>query len=705
MRLTLFFTPAICFIVGLVCAVNLYQMVENSQSLEKQQRFYQQANSYVKTIQSGLRNNRELLVSLKSFIANSDTLSREKFDQFAQDLLKERHYIQALEWIPRVSYQQRSAYEEAARTQGLIDFSIKYKRAGKMQKSPFQFEYYPVYYLYPEKGNEAAIGFDLSSNSARLQALEQARDSNTAVMSHGIKLVQELHQQSGVLLFLPVYEGNEAPLDIGQRIRELKGFALLVLRVPDLIRQVSADLPVALNLEISDVEDGQLLYKKGAGQFVRDDKHYFTTINFAHRSWEIRLRAIDQANVEGQLFSKLAALGVLLITLLVCLHLFNLNRTNHRIKREVERQTQALQTSQDRFSLAAQGASVGIWDWGEGSKTQYWSPQLYSLIGYEDREIVANIENFFKILHPQDRKSVRDCLVKHIKARIPFEIEYRIRHKCGDYQWFLASGQAAWNSEGKAFRMAGSIQNIDDRKKAELAIQHYAEDLRRSNQDLEQFAYVASHDLKAPLRGIGTLALWIEESVDEHLDDETRSYMNLLKGRVARLEKLLAGLLQYSRAGTEKGILVAVDVCKIVAQIEDLLCAKDAGFEIECNVGVIHADTLMINQILQNLINNSMKHHHQKSGRIQIASKMSGNKIIISVADDGPGIEAAMDQKIFEMFQTLKPRDEVEGSGMGLAIVKKLIERSGGNVWIEHQGHLGGCCICFSLPLLAEQHT
>jgi len=698
MRFRLFYTPLFILITGAVLAVFLYDYVKESQALQAENRFNKQAASYVKTIEAGLGNSRELLVSLKSFIANSDAITRDQFDQYAKDLLKERKYIQALEWIPKVGHGMRKEFENYASEQGLKDYFIKYKRDGKMLQSPFQPEYFPVYYVYPLAGNETAIGYNLSSNSARLKALVLARDTNSTVMSQGIKLVQEKKQQSAVLMFLPVYRSNATPEAVSERRRHLQGFALLVLRIPDLIEDVSKDFPARFNLQITDMSDGQILYSNVSDTVQKGINNLQSQLGFSHRHWKINLSDLHDSSEGLNWIALLAAIGTLCIASLASLYLYSLSNTNHKIKIEVEKQTKALKISEQRFSLAVQGSSVGIWDWQIVEENEYWSPQYFKLIGYENNEITPNKNTFLDMVYPEHKERLARAFKQHIIERKPYQVEFMLQVKSGEYQWFFATGQASWNSKGEAQRMVGSIQKIDERKKAEIAIIKYAEELQRSNKDLEQFAYVASHDLKAPLRGISNLATWIEESVEEHLDDENRSYMNLLQGRISRLESLLDGLLQYSRAGTEKLQIEMVDVGALVIDISDLLGASEKGFKVESMPFNVKTDKTVINQVLHNLINNSIKHHHLAEGSINITHRETDKEHLISVCDDGPGIDPKMYDKVFQMFQTLRPRDEVEGSGMGLAIVKKLIERNKGRIWIESHEEVPGCSICFSMP-------
>ena len=699
MQFKLYLTPVISLLVGIICALLLFNFISNSHRAEQADIFHRQAGSYFKTIESALHSSRELLVSLKSFIENSDNLSRDRFDKYSKALLKDRQYVQAMEWIPKVSNDKRPFYEQLAQRQGLSDFKIKQGKFGNLKPASFRPQYYPVYYVYPLAGNETAVGYDLGSNQARLSALQTAMDTGKAVMTAGIKLVQEKSSQSGVLIFYPVFKAGIVPTAVAERRRKLLGFALIVLRVGDLIEHVSAKLPQQLALLITDKDDNQSLFGDHNRAINKHNLHFQSNLSFAQRHWAISVTPLDSEGLDPQLSAWLTAIGALIISILTSLHLLQLNLSHRQISLEVARQTKALRVSEQRFSLAVEGSSVGIWDWIDVDESiEYWSPQFYELLGYKNLEVKASKQNFVRMLHPDDRKPAAYMLQRHLTDRSRFEIEYRIQHKSGEYLWFLGSGQAAWDAQGKPLRMVGSIQKIQRRKIAEIAINRYAQDLQRSNEDLEQFAYVASHDLKAPLRGISNLAQWIEENMAGKMDPETDSYMQLLKGRISRLENLLAGLLQYSRAGLGETQAESVDLNLLTGNIADLLSVKQQGFVINFELPCIRVQQSLISQVLQNLIGNSLKHHLGSSGQIEIGYQRLATEHVFSVTDDGPGIEVAMSEKVFQMFQTLKPRDEVEGSGMGLAIVKKLIERCNGKVWIDREQQQG-CCIKFSLPI------
>jgi len=229
----------------------------------------------------------------------------------------------------------------------------------------------------------------------------------------------------------------------------------------------------------------------------------------------------------------------------------------------------------------------------------------------------------------------------------------------------------------------GAVADLTERSLSQQQLVRHSQDLRRINEDLDAFAYVASHDLKAPLRAIANLASWIEEDAGPSLPGGSREHLALLRRRVQRMEKLLNDLLAYSRAGRAEAHLEELDVRTLVEGIVETL-APPAGFTVTVlgDCPPVRAPRAALEQIVRNLVDNAIKHHDKERGRIEVWVLAREDHVEFVVSDDGPGIPPEYHERVFAMFQTLKPRDEVEGSGMGLAIVKKLVERNGGRVRI-----------------------
>lgn len=202
------------------------------------------------------------------------------------------------------------------------------------------------------------------------------------------------------------------------------------------------------------------------------------------------------------------------------------------------------------------------------------------------------------------------------------------------------------------------------------------QELEEANRELDQFAFVASHDLKAPLRGIQRLADWIEEDLHGKLETQTADYLKLLQSRVARLENLLDDLLIYSRVGRKEGVVECFSFTKRIEEIFALL-DPPKGFKLECHdvIGEVKVFTTPFELVFRNLIANAIKHHDRAQGVITVYGVRDEKGYRFEVADDGPGIPAEHRDRVFELFHTLKPRDEVEGSGLGLAIIKKILDQ------------------------------
>jgi signal transduction histidine kinase len=214
----------------------------------------------------------------------------------------------------------------------------------------------------------------------------------------------------------------------------------------------------------------------------------------------------------------------------------------------------------------------------------------------------------------------------------------------------------------------------------------YTADLERSNRELDEFAYVASHDLRSPLQGIKNLAKWIEEDNAGVLHEQSLRHLRQMQQRVARLERLLDDLLQYSRAGRVFGELVEVDTRELIRETVGLLAPPSAfRVDLQGDMPTFVTAKVPLEQVFRNLINNAIKHHDRPDGRLEISCRENGAYYAFAVADDGPGIPPESQDQIFRMFETLKPRDAVEGSGMGLAIIKKIVESLGGRVGVESE--------------------
>lgn len=230
----------------------------------------------------------------------------------------------------------------------------------------------------------------------------------------------------------------------------------------------------------------------------------------------------------------------------------------------------------------------------------------------------------------------------------------------------------------------GVLRDITQRKQQEAEREQLIKALARSNQELDQFAYVASHDLKAPLRGIANLSQWIEEDLGETLTGDNKEQMALLRGRVHRMEALIDGILQYSRAGRGKAKPELIDTGALLKEVIELMSPPKAiAVVIAPDMPNVRAEKIPLQQVFMNLLGNAIKHAGADSPRVSIDWDDAGPFYEFTVGDNGQGIAPQYHERIFGIFQTLEARDKVEGTGIGLSVVQKIVEAKGGRVWVE----------------------
>lgn len=258
---------------------------------------------------------------------------------------------------------------------------------------------------------------------------------------------------------------------------------------------------------------------------------------------------------------------------------------------------------------------------------------------------------------------------------------------------------------GGPARAVISHEDITARREAEGALRRRVEELgamtrtlERRNAELDQFAYITSHDLRAPLRGIANLSRWIEEDLGGAITPEVAGQFDLLRDRVSRMEAMIEGLLQYSRVGRAEVAPETMDVKVLLTEVIDLLAPPPGiAVTLDDDMPTVHTQRLPLQQVFQNLLSNAVKHHDKAEGRVHVGVKRHEGWYEFTVADDGPGIAPMYHDKIWTIFQTLDTQNRGGSTGVGLALVKKIVEAQGGTVGIA-SGEGGGATFHFTWP-------
>jgi signal transduction histidine kinase/DNA-binding response OmpR family regulator len=376
-----------------------------------------------------------------------------------------------------------------------------------------------------------------------------------------------------------------------------------------------------------------------------------------------------------------------------------------------ERSRIALRQSKQRLEFALNAGRLGSWELDLLDKRVVVSDICRANFGFGAGDSVERHEDLLCRVHPDDVERRRLTVAHAIETKCPLDLEYRTVWPNGHIAWVQFYGEVIYAEDGTPLRMIGVSLDVTARKQAEaqqelLLAENESQrrELQRSNADLEEFAYSASHDLKAPLRAISHLAQWISDDVGATAGQDTIDNLRLMCGRVDRMRRLLDGLLAYSRVGRVHANVGDVDIAQIVGEISDAL-TPPPGFVVECvgETWAIRTHRISIQAVLQNLIANSLKHHDRSSGRITIAMRRLDGLVEFRVGDDGPGIPKRFHDRIFRIFETLASRDDTEAGGIGLAIVKKHVHTHDGKILVESAPPARGTT--FSSPGRKTRHN
>jgi PAS domain S-box-containing protein len=354
-------------------------------------------------------------------------------------------------------------------------------------------------------------------------------------------------------------------------------------------------------------------------------------------------------------------------------------------------------SDEDLFARVVEASPTALVLAGQAGTIEMVNRGAERMFGYDRSELQGKP---LELLLPQrfrDRHvGLRDGFLANMSSRLMGEGRELFGLRKDQTEFPLEIGLSPINFEGEPMVLAG-IVDITTRYQIEREKEIQRRELERSNADLEEFAYAASHDLKAPLRAITHLVQWIREDIETTASPDTLENLNLLQGRTARLQMLLDGLLAYSRVGHTQTPVEEVDTAEVVRDIAAML-APPPGFVIACEgtMAVIRTHRMPIRVVLENLIGNAVKHHDLTTGRITVSTRQVDGLTEFRVTDDGPGIDPKFHERIFVIFQTLASRDEVESSGIGLAIVKKKVQFHGGRIWIESAPPARGTSFAFT---------
>jgi light-regulated signal transduction histidine kinase (bacteriophytochrome) len=300
-----------------------------------------------------------------------------------------------------------------------------------------------------------------------------------------------------------------------------------------------------------------------------------------------------------------------------------------------------------------------------------------------------------------------------VEGKAPYDLEYRVRCRDGQYEWFKVIGRPIRDAAGQIVRWFGVALNIEAIKHAEEALQQanerlrqQAEELVATNKDLEQFAYIASHDLQEPLRAVSGFVSLLQQRYGGKLDEKADSYISAAVDGAARMQALISGLLEYSRVGTRGNPPAPTKADEAVQEaVKNLqVLIQESGATITAApLPTVQADAIQLTHLFQNLLANALKFRAERPPEVHVGARREDGRWVFWVRDNGIGIDRQYNERIFLIFQRLHTRRQYPGTGIGLAICKRIVERHGGSIWVESQPGQGAT-FYFTLPDKGEAH-
>ncbi len=356
-----------------------------------------------------------------------------------------------------------------------------------------------------------------------------------------------------------------------------------------------------------------------------------------------------------------------------------------------------LQENEARLKLSQEYGGIGSWEHDLVSDQQIWSQTACQLLGYSGVH-QPTWEDFLAKVYPDDRQTLLNAHQAHLTQGTKYDVEYRISLANGQTRWIRSVGRAEATANGAPIRFIGIIQDITERKLMEA-------ELKRSNADLEQFAYAISHDMRQPLRMVTSYITLIEAALTQQLSEEHRQFLNFAIEGAKRMDDMILSLLDYSRVGHKTTAISQIDsraaLDEALAFLNPELQASGGSIAIFGEWPVVMASRDELTRLLQNLIDNALKYHEKNQPPcVEVCALTTANAFKVSVRDNGIGIDNQHLDQLFKVFSRLNARSRFEGTGVGLALCRKIVEHHGGKIGVESAGEGQGSVFWFELPLL-----
>ena len=376
---------------------------------------------------------------------------------------------------------------------------------------------------------------------------------------------------------------------------------------------------------------------------------------------------------------------------------------NHMLD-QIETQDRMIRENHERLNLALRASRVGTWNLDIAENRVTLDEFANPLFGCPAGEFTAGFDRFLELVHRDDRARVEQEMREVATAGGSYESSFRVIWPSGAVRDLSARGKMIRGAGSAVARMTGIIEDTTERKLAEARLNRLLLELERSNKELELFAYVASHDLQEPLRMVSSYTQLLERRYSEKLDDDAREFIGYAVDGANRMQRLINDLLEFSRVSTRGKPLERTDVGEILDNVRVNLSVaiEESGALVTSDpMPIVPADAGQLGQLLQNLVGNGLKFRNGERPMVHVGAVEGEHHWEFSVRDNGIGIDQQYFERIFLLFQRLHAKGEYPGTGIGLALCKRIVERHGGRIWLESSPGTGSTFF-FTIPKLAH---